>query len=117
MVEEVVEPPSQYAVGDLVWSPFPHTNLRSITIRPITLLRYVGMDDWIACMITTNLYADRPRVISVEDGDLSVGALPLVSVVRYDRLHTINQEEFDTYIGRLTDEKLAEITAAVRALF
>jgi len=117
MVEEVADPPGPFAAGDLVESPFQYTDLSAEETRPVLLLRDVGMEDWITCRVTTNRYADRPRVIGIGDGDLAVGALPRVSVVRYDRLQTINEVRFGPYIGRLTDQKLAEITAAVRALF
>ena len=103
--------------GDIVVAPFPLTNQRGYKYRPVVLLRYVDMDDWIACEITTQRQAARMNQIGLAPADLVTGVLDKPSVVRYDRLQTINEQSFGDYIGRLTDQKLAEITSAVRALF
>ncbi len=104
-------------VGDVVVAPFPLTNRRGYKYRPIVLLRYVDMDDWIACEVTTRRQAARMNQIGLAPADLDTGVLDKPSVVRFDRLQTINEVRFGPYIGCLTDQKLAEITAAVRALF
>ena len=104
-------------VGDIVVAPFAYADRNRFKRRPVLLLRDVGMYDWITCEITSQRYASRSNQIDIEPADLATGDLDRPSVVRFNRLQTINEARFGTYIGRLTDEKLAEITAAVRALF
>ena len=104
-------------IGDIVVAPFAYTDRSQFKRRPVLLLRYVDMDDWVTCEITSRRRASRINQIGIESADFVTGALHRPSVVRFDRLQTINEVRFGVYIGRLTDEKLAEITSAVRALF
>ena len=104
-------------VGDIIVAPFAYADRGRFKRRPVLLLRDVGMHDWITCEITSRRYASRSNQIALEPADLVTGSLNRPSVVRFDRLQTINEVRFGTYIGRITDEKLVQITAAVRALF
>ena len=104
-------------VGDIVRSLFPYTDLSGGKSRPVLLLSEVGMGDWIVCEITTRRYANSPGVVSIDAGDFISGGLPRMSVVRFDRLHALNESIFDKAYGRLTDAKRDEILAAVRGLF
>jgi len=45
------------------------------------------------------------------------GALDRDSWARPGRLHALNEGLIEDTVGRLTDAKLTEITAAVRAIF
>jgi mRNA interferase MazF len=96
-------------VGDVLWATFPYTDLSGV-------LAEVGMRDWILCEITS-VGQVRPGDIAIADSDMQAGRLRRRSRFRPSRLHTLNESVFRRYIGRLTDAKLAEILAAVRALF
>ena len=104
-------------VGDVVESPFPFTDLTSNKSRPILILSDVGMGDWIVCEMTSKQYHNRPRTISINGGDYSSGGLRKTSVVRYDRIHTLNQSIFGKTHGHLTNAKMATIRTAVQSLF
>lgn len=104
-------------IGDIVRSPFPFTDLSSGKSRPVLLLSEVGMGDWIVCEITTRRHANSPGVIPIDAGDFISGGLPRISVVRFDRLHALNEGIFDKAYGRLTMAKMWHIKAAVRGLF
>ena len=104
-------------VGDVVRSPFPFTDLSGGKSRPVLLLSEVGMGDWIVCEITTRRQANSPGVIGIDAADFVIGGLPRISVVRFDRLHALNDSIFDKAYGRLTMAKMWHIKAAVRGLF
>ena len=106
-------------VGDLVLAPLPFSDLRGTRIRPIIVLadvREVGENDWVVCQVTSRNYYRRGDIAIIQS-DLQQGRLALDSRVRPMRLYTLNESRFVRTIGRLTDSKLAEVLAAVRALF
>ena len=107
-------------VGDIVWAPFPFTNLTQTKLRPVLVISDVrdGRErDWIVCEITSGRVV-HTRSIPIAPGDMQSGRLRRNnSRVRPDRMTTLDESVFQQTIARLTDDKLAEITAAVRALF
>ena len=103
-------------VGDIVETPFPYTDLSDIKSRPAIVIADIGMADWILCAITSRRYM-RAGDIAITRADIQSGALDRDSWARPSRLHALNESLFEDTIGRLTDAKLAEVLAAVRALF
>jgi len=106
-------------VGDIIWAPYPFTDLTQAKLRPVLVVadvRDVGEDDWIVCEITSGR-ARHIREIPIARGDMQTGQLHRGSKVRPDRLATLDEKVFEDTIGRLTDAKLAEVLAAVRGLF
>ena len=105
--------------GDIVWAPFPFTNLTTVKTRPALVVadvRDVRENDWILCEITTGR-VQHVREIAITRNDMLGGRLRANSRVRPDRMATLNESEFGNYSGRLTDAKLSEILTAVRNLF
>ena len=106
-------------VGDLVLAPLPFSDLRGTRIRPVIVLadvREVGENDWIVCQVTSRNYHRRGDIAIIQS-DLQQGRLALDSWARPMRLYTLDEQVFVRTIGQLTDAKLAEVLAAVRALF
>ena len=106
-------------VGDIVVVRFPYTDMREGRLRPgliVADVNYQRQSDWIVCRVTTERLQGSGQ-ISLSDTDLESGRLNERSWVRPDRLMTMNESIFGNTIARLTDSKLAEILAAVRALF
>ena len=103
-------------VGDVVIAPIPFTDLSSTKIRPLVVVAYVGMNDWILCEVTSSRQG-RLGNIPITQGDMRAGVLRRDSIVRANRLYTLNERLFRQTVGRLSDSKLAEILAAVRSVF
>ena len=103
-------------VGDVVLTRVPYTDLTGSKKRPVLVLAGVGMDDWIACQITTSPQV-RPGSVAITRRDMAVGGLRFDSWARTNRLFTLNDRLFRRTLGRVSNAKQAEITAAVRSLF
>ena len=106
-------------VGNIVIVRFPYTDLSNARLRPGLLVADVRHDnqlDWVVCRITTQSFPGS-RQITLAPHDLAIGQLDQASWLRPDRMMTMNESIFGNTVARLTDAKLAEILAAVRALF
>jgi len=62
-----------FAAGQVVLLPFPFSDLTRSKLRPALLLADAGRDDWIACQIASNPYAD-PHAILLMPEDFTSGA-------------------------------------------
>ena len=110
-------------VGDIVWAPFQFTDLKQQKVRAVLVLADVtdGNElDWIVCEITTG--KTHAREIKIDPSDIQPKARSNTlskrnSRIRPDRLATLDQSTFKRTVGSLTTAKLAEVLAAVKALF
>ena len=59
-----------FAAGQVILLPFPFSDLTRSKLRPALLLADAGRDDWIACQITSNPYAD-PHAIALATEDFT----------------------------------------------
>ena len=106
-------------VGDIIWAPFPFSDLSDWKLRPVVIVadvREMREADWLVCEITTSPIP-YTKAIPIGRNDMQSGRLARQSRVRPDRVATLSESVFENYIGRLTDAKLSEIHAAVRGLF
>ena len=76
-----------FAAGQVVLLPFPFSDLARSKLRPALLLADAGRDDWIACQITSNPYAD-PHAILLAPEDFMSGGLQRASYARPGKLFT-----------------------------
>jgi mRNA interferase MazF len=70
-----------FAAGQVVLLPFPFSDLSQSKLRPALLLANADREDWIACQITSNAYADA-RAIALADDAFAEGGLHRISYVR-----------------------------------
>ena len=103
-------------VGDVILTLFPYTDLSNAKLRPAVVLAEVSMGDRVLCEITSSLQ-NRPEYIAITQQDMRTGRLRRASWVRSDRIFTLNRSLSTSTLGRLSDAKQAEISAAVRSLF
>lgn len=104
-------------VGDIVEVAFPFTDRSGEKRRPALVLADVGMGDWIVCEITStgrDFTGDIPLTQNDMEHD---GSLNHDSWLRPSRLNTLHGRLLAKRIGNVSDEKLAEVSAAVRGLF
>jgi len=102
------------AEGQIVLFAFPQTDQGVGKLRPAVLLRRLPgeHDDWLACMISSNIHQQIPgldEVIPREDSEFAATGLKLSSVIRVTRLAVVAGTMLQGTIGRLTAERLQRI--------
>ena len=106
-------------IGDIFFAPYWHTNLSAMTVRPVLVVADVmdsGERDWVVCEITSSSMA-RPSSIAIDPAGLASGRMRVPSVIRPNRLTTLNESLLGPVTAQLTPTKLSEVLAAVRSLF
>ncbi|MDP3584564.1 MAG: type II toxin-antitoxin system PemK/MazF family toxin [Thiobacillus sp.] len=101
-----------FAAGQVVLLPFPFSDLTRSKLRPALLLADAGRDDWIACQITSNPYAD-PRAILLASEDFTSGGLQRASYARPGKLFTANTSLFAAAAGLISQVRLDEVRNAL----
>lgn len=104
-----------FATGQVILLPFPFSDLTRSKLRPALLLADAGRDDWIACQITSNPYAD-PHAIALATEDFTSGGLQRTSFARPGKLFTANVSLFATTAGLLAQGRLDEVRDALIAI-
>lgn len=104
-----------FAAGQVVLLPFPFSDLTRSKLRPALLLADAGRDDWIACQITSNPYAD-PHAILLASEDFTSGGLQRASYARPGKLFTANTSLFATVAGLISHGRLDEVRNALIAI-
>ena len=106
-------------IGDIVFAPYWNTDLSGNKVRPVLVVADVqdsGERDWVVCEITSSGMA-RASAIAIDPVGLASGRLHAGSVIRPNRLTTLNESLLGTVSAQLTPTKLSEVLAAVRSLF
>lgn len=104
-----------FAAGQVVLLPFPFSDLSRSKLRPALLLADAGRDDWIACQITSNPYAD-PHAILLAPEDFTSGGLQRASYSRPGKLFTANISLFAAVAGLVAQGRLDEVRNALIAI-
>jgi mRNA interferase MazF len=103
-------------VGDVVVVPFPQTNLQAGKRRPALVVADLAGSDLILCQITSQARSDAFS-IALTAADMQRGQLSVDSFVRANRLFTVEFSVILYTAGKVKDQKLEEVRAAVRKLF
>ena len=104
-----------FSVGQVVFLPFPFSDLSRRKLRPVLLLANAGRKDWIVCQITSNPFADRYSVVLTQDAFLS-GGLKRVSYARPNKLFMANESLIASNVGSLKVVTLEVLRDAVIAI-
>lgn len=104
-----------FAAGQVILLPFPFSDLTHSKLRPALLLADAGRNDWIACQITSNPYAD-PHAILLGPEDFTSGGLQRASYARPGKLFTANVSLFAAAAGLVAQGRLDEVRNALIAI-
>jgi len=103
-----------YSRGEIVLIPVPFSDLTAIKKRPVLVIsndiynnRY---QDMIVVAITSNL---AQQGIPIASNDMIFGQLPKPSVIRSDKIYTLNQNIVSKSIGRISDKAVDIVKADV----
>lgn len=100
--------------GDIVLVPFPFTDLSSKKRRPALVL-LSGDLDVVLAFITTKLFYEKESSIVVESSDET--GLKKQSLIRLDKLVTLDNELVIGKLGKITDSKLSEVNQKMTQLY
>ena len=106
----------KFVAGDIVVVPFPFTDLSSARKRPALALSNLEGDDIIICEITSVMRKDS-YVVSLENKDLESGKLKTNSIIRPNRILTIDKSKINYKFGKIKDSKLQEVMGKIKIVF
>jgi len=96
-----------YKRGEIVLVPVPFSDLSTIKRRPVLVISNTSHNDMsmdmIVVAITSNL---QQRGIVIETNNLSVGKLPKTSLIRCEKIYTIEQRIVIKRIGIVSGDVL-----------
>lgn len=99
--------------GQIVLTPFPHTDLSGAKLRPVLMLRRASrFDDWLVCMVSSKLgqaEAGFDEVLATTDGDFTASGLKAPSVLRLSRLAVLDGALLVGNIGNIGNDRLERI--------
>ncbi len=106
----------KFAVGQVVSSVFPFSDLTSKKLRPAIIVAIGDFDDIIMCQITSKIYSSS-KPIHIVTSDFAEGNLPLDCYVRPDKLFTADESIVHKVYGTVKPLKLHQIHTEIRQLF
>lgn len=106
--------------GQIVVTPFPHTDLSGAKLRPVLLLRQAStrFDDWLVCMVSSQLHQTEPSVddlLTPSDPDFAASGLKAPSVLRLSRLAVLDGTSLIGCIGVIGDARLTSLRQRLAA--
>jgi len=106
-----------YKRGEIVLVPVPFSDLSSTKKRPVlvvsnTLHNYVSRD-MIVVAITSNL---QQNGIVIEAEDLNIGKLPRTSIIRCEKIYTLEQNIVLKKFGVISEKVLDEVVSEINKL-
>jgi len=106
--------------GQIALFRFPQTDLESGKLRPaLVLARVPGeFDDWLICMISTQVrhfVAQFDDVIRADDSDFAESGLKQTSVIRPGRLAVVQGDILLGTVGAIAPERLQRIKTGLTA--
>ncbi len=104
-----------YSQGEILLVPFPFSNLSSIKKRPVVVLSKNNSFDIITCAITSNLKDVRNSLI-LDSSDLMMGWMPLQSLIKSDKIFTLEKSIILKKFGKLKKEKFNELRNKIYSL-
>lgn len=103
-------------VGEVVVLPFPQTDLTTGKRRPALVVANLVGDDLVLCQITTQSRSD-PYSVTLTNTDFERGRLNVDSLIRTNRLFTVDRSVILYSAAKVKITKLNEARAKIRQLF
>jgi len=101
-----------FAAGQVVSLPFPFSDLTRSKVRPVLLVAQVNMQDWIACQITSNPFAN-PSAIELTKSSFGSGGLHHESYLLPGKLFTADESIVLGSLGHLSPETFNRVRRAI----
>ncbi|MDP1729019.1 MAG: type II toxin-antitoxin system PemK/MazF family toxin [archaeon] len=98
----------KFVKGDVVITPFPFSDLKSLIKRPALIVANLKGEDLILCQITSKSHLD-PYQISLDKQDFSEGDLNIASFIKPSILFTLRESIILYKAGRINKNKIKEV--------
>ena len=106
--------------GEIVFVPFPFTNLKSIKKRPVLIISKTDYNrksiDFISCGITSNV-KNADYSVLVENHDLKEGYLPYPSRIKVNTIFTLEKSTVIRSFGKVKEEVIKKVREELYKLF
>jgi len=106
-----------YKRGEIVLIPVPFSDLSSVKRRPVLVISNMSHNrtntDMIVVAITSN---PQQNGIVIETKDLLAGELPKKSLIRYDKIYTLEQRIVIKQLGTVSENVLKNVIIALNTL-
>lgn len=106
--------------GEVLLVPFPFTDLSQTKRRPVLVIsnsrHNAKSNDFVCCGITSNL-SNRPDSILLNTVDMSEGALPFRSRIKYDKIFTLEKGLAIKRLGKINARLMDQVRGALASLF
>ena len=103
-----------YSRGEIVLIPVPFTDLSATKRRPVLVMSNDSYNatnqDIVVVAVTSNQLQSG---ISIATSDMTQGQLPKPSVIRNDKIYTLNQSIVVKRIGRIADDVLDKVRTEI----
>ncbi|WP_461255522.1 type II toxin-antitoxin system PemK/MazF family toxin [Treponema sp. R80B11-R83G3] len=103
--------------GEIVLIPVPFSDLSSVKKRPVLVISNISHNstnsDMIVVAITSNL---QQNGIFIETKDLLSGELPKKSLIRYDKIYTLEQCIVIKQLGMVSENILKNVINSINIL-
>jgi mRNA interferase MazF len=102
--------------GQIVLFRFPYADQKDGKLRPALIVRQLpgGYDDWLICMISSQLSQEVSSfddIVSKDDSDFNNSGLKFASVIRIGRLAVVHKSILEGSIGEISTDRLIRIKA------
>lgn len=98
----------KFVKGDIVVTPFPFSDLKSVIRRPALIVANLKGEDFILCQITSKKHPD-PYQVLLDKNDLSHGDLNVKSFIKPSILFTLRESILLYKIGKINKSKEKEV--------
>jgi mRNA interferase MazF len=106
-----------YKRGEIVLIPVPFSDLSSVKKRPVLVISNTSHNntnsDIIVVAITSNM---QQNGIVIETKDLLSGALPKTSIIRCDKIYTLEKSIVIKQIGIVSDDVIDNVVNEINRL-
>jgi mRNA interferase MazF len=97
---------------DIVLLRFPFTDLSAAKLRPVLVLTQPNSQgDFVAVQVTSQLHHSVQAELT--NSDFELGGLPKPSIVRPDKIFTLNQDLVARRVGKMKDAAFDRILHAI----
>ena len=108
-----------YKQKEIVWVPFPFSDLTNIKKRPVLIVSNSEFnsrnEDVVVCAITSAIYQDDYSV-NIDNDSLEYGVLPVSSVIKTHKLFTIARTKIIKIFSIINDECFEALVSRIKHL-